>query len=87
MHDNELILSYYLRGLIEEVVILHTKIQYCIDECTKSAQIIRHAADNLVDHRGRLALAEANRYMEMCIHGCLDAKEMAKQQNMAGARS
>ncbi|MDN5347118.1 MAG: hypothetical protein PWP65_682 [Clostridia bacterium] len=53
-------------------------IQQCIDRCTKAAQMIRSIANNMVDHRARFALAEADRHIEMCIHGCLDAKEIAK---------
>ena len=53
-------------------------IQNCIDKCTKTAQDIRTAANDMVDHRARYALAEADRHIESCIHGCLDAKEIAK---------
>jgi hypothetical protein len=52
-------------------------IQKCIDKCTKSAQMIRTVANDTVDHRARYALAEADRHIEMCIHGCLDAKDMS----------
>lgn len=57
---------------------MHQEIQQCIDRCTKTAQMIRGITNNMVDHRARLALAEADRHIEMCIHDCLDAKEMAK---------
>jgi len=53
-------------------------IQKCIDQCTKTAQNIRNIANNTVDHRARYALAEADRHIELCIHGCLDAKELGK---------
>lgn len=53
-------------------------IQKCIDMCTQSAQMIRNIANGMVDHRARYALAEADRHIEQCIHGCLDAKEMNK---------
>jgi hypothetical protein len=53
-------------------------IQKCVDKCTQSANMIRTIANEMVDHRGRYALAEADRHIEMCIHGCLDAKELAK---------
>lgn len=55
-----------------------TEIQNCIDQCTQSAQMIRNIANNMVDHRARYALAEADRHIEMCIHGCLDAKDLSK---------
>ncbi len=57
---------------------LHQDIQQCVDKCTITAQMIRNVASNMVDHRSRLALAEADRHIELCIHGCLDAKELAK---------
>ncbi|SMB98048.1 hypothetical protein SAMN00808754_2096 [Thermanaeromonas toyohensis ToBE] len=57
---------------------LDQDIQRCIDQCTSLAQRIRNLSNGLVDHRARYALAEASRYMEMCIHGCLDAKEFVK---------
>lgn len=65
---------------------MENEMQYCIDQCTKAGQIIRNTANDMVDHRARLALAEANRHIEMCVHSCLDAKEMAKTNNMAAAR-
>jgi hypothetical protein len=40
--------------------------------------MIRNIANNMVDHRARYALAEADRHIEMCIHGCLDAKDLSK---------
>ncbi len=52
-------------------------IQSCIDQCTKTAQVIRGIANEMVDHRARLALSEAGMYVEECIHDCLDAKELA----------
>jgi hypothetical protein len=55
-----------------------TEIQTCIDKCTQSAQMIRNIANGMVDHRARYALAEADRHIEMCIHGCLDAKDLSK---------
>jgi hypothetical protein len=51
-------------------------LQKCIDRCTQSAQMIRNIANDMVDHRARYALAEADRHIEMCIHNCLDAKDM-----------
>jgi hypothetical protein len=54
------------------------EIQQCIDRCTQSAQMIRTIANDMVDHRARYALAEADRHIEMCIHGCLDAKDMTQ---------
>ena len=65
---------------------MQTELQYCIDQCTKTGQLIRESSNNLIDHRGRLALAEADRHIEMCIHGCLDAQEMNKHQNMTMSR-
>lgn len=56
---------------------LEQDIQYCIDKCTKTAQDIRNVANDMIDHRSRLALAEASMYIEECIHDCLDAKELA----------
>ena len=53
-------------------------IQNCIDRCTRTAQMLRNTANGTIDHRARLALAEADRQIEMCIHTCLDAKRMAK---------
>lgn len=53
-------------------------IQNCIDNCTKTAKMIRSVANEMVDHRARYALAEADRHIESCIHGCLDAKDLAK---------
>ncbi|MEW6662489.1 MAG: hypothetical protein ACOY9Y_11615 [Bacillota bacterium] len=53
-------------------------IQNCIDSCTKTAQMIRNIANQMVDHRARYALSEADRHIELCIHGCMDAKEMSK---------
>jgi hypothetical protein len=53
-------------------------IQKCVDKCTQSAQMIRTIANSMVDHRARYALAEADRNIEQCIHGCLDAKDLAK---------
>ncbi|MHB1419818.1 MAG: hypothetical protein ACYCX4_09590 [Bacillota bacterium] len=50
-------------------------VQKCIDQCTVVAQRIRTAANGVIDHRARYALAEADRHIEQCIHGCLDAKE------------
>jgi len=55
-----------------------TDIQNCIDKCTQSAQMIRTIANDMVDHRARYALAEADRHIEQCIHGCLDAKDLTK---------
>jgi hypothetical protein len=40
--------------------------------------MIRNIANGMVDHRARYALAEADRHIEMCIHGCLDAKGLSK---------
>lgn len=61
-------------------------IQNCIDKCTQTAQNIRTIANDVVDHRARYALAEANRHAELCIHSCLDAKAitkvMSQQQGM-----
>jgi len=57
---------------------LPTEIQNCIDGCTATAQRIRDIANGLVDHRARLALAEADRHIELCIHNCLDAKAFAR---------
>lgn len=59
-------------------MVTRVDIQNCIDECTQAAQMIRTIANNVVDHRARFALAEADRHIEMCIHGCLDAKELSK---------
>ncbi len=59
-------------------LVTNVDIQNCIDKCTQTAQMLRGIANNTVDHRARLALAEADRHIEMCIHGCLSAKEMAK---------
>lgn len=59
-------------------MVTNVDIQNCIDKCTQSAQMLRDVTNNTVDHRARLALTEAGRHIEMCIHGCLDAKEMAK---------
>lgn len=53
-------------------------IQNCIDKCTQTAQMIRGIANEIPDHRARYALAEADRHIELCIHGCLDAKGMSK---------
>lgn len=60
-------------------MISETDVQTCIDKCTQTAQMIRNVANGMVDHRARYALAEADRHIELCIHGCLDAKEMASQ--------
>ncbi|MBZ4688506.1 MAG: hypothetical protein PWQ96_1350 [Clostridia bacterium] len=57
---------------------VQTDIQSCIDKCTQTAQMIRNIANNMVDHRSRYALAEADRHIELCIHNCLDAKDLAK---------
>lgn len=62
-------------------MISEVDVQNCIDRCTQTAQMIRNVANGMVDHRGRFALAEADRHIEMCIHGCLDAKEMSKSKN------
>jgi len=59
-------------------LVTQNEIQSCIDKCTKTAQMIRSIANGMVDHRGRYALAEADRHIELCIHSCLDAKNMAK---------
>ena len=59
-------------------MVTSTDIQNCIDRCTKTAQGLRNTANGTVDHRARLALAEADRHIEMCIHSCLDAKKMTK---------
>jgi hypothetical protein len=40
--------------------------------------MIRTIANDMVDHRARYALAEADRHIEQCIHGCLDAKDLTK---------
>ncbi|MCW3490934.1 hypothetical protein [Dethiobacter alkaliphilus] len=53
-------------------------IQQCIDRCTENAMKIRSIANEVVNHRGRYALAEADRNIELCIHLCLDAKEKLK---------
>lgn len=59
-------------------MVKQTDIQSCIDKCTQSAQMIRTIANDMVDHRARYALAEADRHIEQCIHGCLDAKDLTK---------
>ncbi|MDS1030825.1 hypothetical protein RDV78_10260 [Bacillota bacterium LX-D] len=59
-------------------MVTNVDIQNCIDKCTQTAQMIRSLANNTVDHRARMALAEADRRIEMCIHGCLDAKEISQ---------
>lgn len=66
---------------------METELQYCIDQCTKTAQLIRQSANDLIDHRGRLALAEADRHIEMCIHDCLDAKELSKSSSQSMSMS
>lgn len=53
-------------------------VQNCIDKCTQSAQKIRTIANDMIDHRARYAMAEADRHIELCIHGCFDAKAMTK---------
>ena len=52
--------------------------QNCIDKCTQTAQMIRSIANDMVDHRARYALAEADRHIELCIHSCFDAKTISK---------
>lgn len=53
-------------------------IQNVVDACTRNAQMVRSIANNMIDHRARYALAEADRHIEMSIHSCLDAKEKSK---------
>lgn len=55
-------------------------VQNTIDRATQTAQTIRNIANEVVDHRARYALAEADRHIELCIHSCLDAKNMTKSQ-------
>ena len=59
-------------------MINQNQVQSCIDKCTQSAQMIRNISNGTVNHRARYALAEADRHIEMCIHGCLDAKDQTK---------
>ncbi|MHB9095470.1 MAG: hypothetical protein ACYC21_12440 [Eubacteriales bacterium] len=59
-------------------MVTHVDVQNCIDKCTQTGQMIRTIANGMVDHRGRLALAEADRHIELCIHNCLDAKDLSK---------
>ena len=61
-----------------ELMVTHVDIQNCVDRCTRTGQLIRTIANDMVDHRARYALAEADRHIEQCIHGCLDAKEFSK---------
>lgn len=56
-------------------MVSEVELQKCIDRCTENAKIIRLVANEMVDHRGRYALAEADRHIESCIHSCLDAKQ------------
>jgi len=56
-------------------------IQNCIDRATKVAQRIRTVTNDVVDHRARYALSEADRHVEACIHSCVDAKHIAKMMN------
>ena len=42
-------------------MVKQTDIQSCIDKCTQSAQMIRTIANDMVDHRARYALAEADK--------------------------
>ena len=53
-------------------------VQNCIDKCTQAAQKIRTVANDMVDHRARYALAEADRHIELCIHNCFDVKSMTR---------
>ena len=60
--------------------ITHVDVQNVIDKCTQTAQSIRTIANDVVDHRARYALSEADRRLELCIHSCLDAKSMTRSQ-------
>lgn len=51
------------------------ELQSCIDRCTNSAKMLRNVSNNMINHRGRYALAEADRHIELCITSCLNAKD------------
>lgn len=67
------------RKEVKNMSLTHVDVQNCIDKCTQNAQKIRMIANDVVDHRARYALAEADRHIEQCIHSCLDAKTMTNQ--------
>ena len=63
---------------VKNLPITDVDVQNCIDNCTQAAQKIRTIANDIVDHRARYALTEADRHIELCIHGCLDAKAITR---------
>lgn len=64
--------------MVNNLTVSDVDIQNCIDKCTRTSQRIRSIAGDMVDHRSRYALTEAERHIELCIHGCFDAKTLAK---------
>ncbi|EEG76310.1 hypothetical protein [Dethiobacter alkaliphilus] len=77
---NALILLNTKQNKLQEVnnLVSEAEIQQCIDRCTQNAMKVRSIANEMVNHRGRYALAEADRNIELSIHLCLDAKEKLK---------
>lgn len=75
-----LLANKQFRKGVKNMSVTHVDVQNCIDKCTQNAQKIRMIANDVVDHRARYALAEADRHMELCIHSCLDAKTMTNRQ-------
>lgn len=75
--------SKKFRKGVKPVPVTHVDIQNCIDHCTQTAQTIRNIANEVVDHRARYALSEADRHIELCIHTCLDAKGMTQSQSQS----
>lgn len=63
---------------VNNLSVTDVDVQNCIDKCTQTAQMIRSIANDMVDHRARYALAEADRHIELCIHSCFDAKTISK---------
>lgn len=63
---------------VKKMSVSSVDVQNYIDKCTRTAQRIRSIANDVVDHRARYALSEADRHIELCIHSCLDAKSMTK---------
>lgn len=70
-----------IRKGVKILIVTDVDIQNCIDKCTQAGQKIRTIANDTVDHRARYALSEADRHIELCIHSCLDAKNITKTMN------
>lgn len=77
------LVSKRFRKGVKAMPTTHVDVQNCIDHCTYAAQTIRNIANEVVDHRARYALSEADRHMELCIHSCLDAKNMTQSQGQS----